>query len=146
MRGYDFAGWYTEQHGGTEIKENTTVTVFGTQTLYAHWTEHEYTVTVVKIGMPEWGSVTPMSTKGQGGRNGHADGNADNGQSVQGNGFSSTSRRGGGRVNPVLTFTMPAEDVTVQAHFQVKYYTISYTLEGVSGGSASIVRWGRQGV
>jgi hypothetical protein len=32
--------------------------------------------------------------------------------------------------------------VTVQAHFQVKYYTISYTLEGVSGGSARIVMWG----
>ena len=61
--GYDFAGWYTEQNGGTKIESDTTVTVFGTQTLYAHWTEHEYTVTVVKIGMPEWGSVTPMSTK-----------------------------------------------------------------------------------
>ena len=44
--GYDFAGWYTEKGGGTAIKENTTVTVFGTQTLYAHWTPihvHAYT-------------------------------------------------------------------------------------------------------
>lgn len=49
--GYDFAGWYTEQTGGTEIKENTTVTVFGTQTLYAHWTPihvHAYTQQVQK--------------------------------------------------------------------------------------------------
>ena len=49
--GYDFAGWYTEQNGGTEIKENTTVTVFGTQTLYAHWTPihvHSYTQQVQK--------------------------------------------------------------------------------------------------
>ena len=49
--GYDFAGWYTEQNGGTEIKENTTVTVFGTQTLYAHWTPihvHAYTLQVQK--------------------------------------------------------------------------------------------------
>ena len=49
--GYDFAGWYTEQNGGTEIKENTTVTVFGTQTLYAHWTPihvHAYTQQVQK--------------------------------------------------------------------------------------------------
>ena len=48
---YDFAGWYTEQNGGTEIKENTTVTVFGTQTLYAHWTPihvHAYTQQVQK--------------------------------------------------------------------------------------------------
>lgn len=44
--GYDFAGWYTEKNGGTEIKEDTTVTVAGTQTLYAHWTPihvHAYT-------------------------------------------------------------------------------------------------------
>ena len=49
--GYDFIGWYTEQNGGTEIKENTTVTVFGTQTLYAHWTPihvHAYTQQVQK--------------------------------------------------------------------------------------------------
>ena len=49
--GYDFAGWYTEKGGGTEIKENTTVTVFGTQTLYAHWTPihvHTYTQQVQK--------------------------------------------------------------------------------------------------
>ena len=49
--GYNFTGWYTEQNGGTEIKENTTVTVFGTQTLYAHWTPihvHAYTQQVQK--------------------------------------------------------------------------------------------------
>ena len=49
--GYDFAGWYTEKDGGTEIKEDTTVTVFGTQTLYAHWTPihvHAYTQQVQK--------------------------------------------------------------------------------------------------
>ncbi len=49
--GYDFVGWYTEKGGGTEIKENTTVTAFGTQTLYAHWTPihvHAYTQQVQK--------------------------------------------------------------------------------------------------
>ena len=49
--GYDFAGWYTEQNGGTKIEGNTTVTVFGTQTLYAHWTPvhvHAYTQQVQK--------------------------------------------------------------------------------------------------
>ena len=139
--GYDFAGWYTEQNGGTKIESDTTVTVFGTQTLYAHWTEHEYTVTVVKIGRPEWGSVTPMSTKAKAGETVTLTATP-----TTGNRFKEwvflNKPEGGGRVNPVLTFTMPAEDVTVQAHFQVKYYTISYTLEGVSGGSARIVMWG----
>ena len=49
--GYNFAGWYTEKTGGTKIEENTTVTMFGTQTLYAHWTPihvHAYTQQVQK--------------------------------------------------------------------------------------------------
>ena len=139
--GHTFSGWYTEKGGGTEIKENTTVTVFGTQTLYAHWTEHEYTVTVVKIGMPEWGSVTPMSTKAKAGETVTLTATP-----TTGNQFLEwvflNKPEGGGWVNPVLTFTMPAEDLTIQAKFTVKNYTISYTLEGVSGGSARYVRWG----
>ena len=139
--GYDFAGWYTEQNGGTKIESDTTVTVFGTQTLYAHWTEHEYTVTVVKIGKSEWGSVTPMSTKAKAGETVTLTATP-----TTGNGFKEwvflNKPEGGGWVNPVLTFTMPAEDLTIQAKFTVKNYTISYTLEGVSGGSARIVVWG----
>ena len=139
--GYDFAGWYTEQNGGTKIESSTTVTVAGTQTLYAHWTEHEYTVTVVKIGMPEWGSVTPMSIKAKAGETVTLTATP-----TTGNQFLEwvflNKPEGGGWVNPVLTFTMPAEDLTIQAKFTVKNYTISYTLEGVSGGSARIVVWG----
>ncbi len=140
-KGYDFDGWYTEKTGGTKIESDTTVTVFGTQTLYAHWTEHEYTVTVVKIGKSEWGSVTPMSTKAKAGETVTLTATP-----TTGNQFLEwvflNKPEGGGRVNPVLTFTMPAEDLTIQAKFTVKNYTISYTLEGVSGGSARIVVWG----
>ena len=139
--GYDFAGWYTEQNGGTKIESDTTVTVAGTQTLYAHWTEHEYTVTVVKIGMPEWGSVTPMSTKAKAGETVTLTATP-----TTGNQFLEwvflNKPEGGGRVNPVLTFTMPAEDLTIQAKFTVKNYSIGYTTVGVSGGSARIVVWG----
>ena len=139
--GYDFAGWYTEQNGGTKIESDTTVTVFGTQTLYAHWTEHEYTVTVVKIGMPEWGSVTPMSTKAKAGETVTLTATP-----TTGNQFLEwvflNKPEGGGWVNPVLTFTMPAEDLTIQAKFTVKNYSIGYTTVGVAGGSAWYVRWG----
>ena len=139
--GYDFAGWYTEQNGGTKIESDTTVTVFGTQTLYAHWTEHEYTVTVVKIGMPEWGSVTPMSTKAKAGETVTLTATP-----TTGNQFLEwvflNKPEGGGWVNPVLTFTMPAEDLTIQAKFTVKNYSIGYTTVGVAGGSARYVRWG----
>ena len=139
--GYDFAGWYTEQNGGTKIERDTTVTVFGTQTLYAHWTEHEYTVTVVKIGMPEWGSVTPMSIKAKAGETVTLTATP-----TTGNQFLEwvflNKPEGGGWVNPVLTFTMPAEDLTIQAKFTVKNYSIGYTTVGVGGGSAWYVRWG----
>ena len=139
--GYDFAGWYTEQNGGTKIESDTTVTVAGTQTLYAHWTEHEYTVTVVKIGMPEWGSVTPMSTKAKAGETVTLTATP-----TTGNQFLEwvflNKPEGGGWVNPVLTFTMPAEDLTIQAKFTVKNYSIGYTTVGVAGGSAWYVRWG----
>ena len=139
--GYDFAGWYTEQNGGTKIESDTTVTVAGTQTLYAHWTEHEYTVTVVKIGTPEWGSVTPMSTKAKAGETVTLTATP-----TTGNQFLEwvflNKPEGGGWVNPVLTFTMPAEDLTIQAKFTVKNYSIGYTTVGVAGGSAWYVRWG----
>ena len=139
--GYDFAGWYTEQNGGTKIESDTTVTVAGMQTLYAHWTEHEYTVTVVKIGMPEWGSVTPMSTKAKAGETVTLTATP-----TMGNQFLEwvflNKPEGGGWVNPVLTFTMPAEDLTIQAKFTVKNYSIGYTTVGVAGGSAWYVRWG----
>ena len=139
--GYDFAGWYTEQNGGTKIESDTTVTVAGTQTLYAHWTEHEYTVTVVKIGMPEWGSVTPMSTKAKAGETVTLTATP-----TTGNQFLEwvflNKPEGGGRVNPVLTFTMPAEDLTIQAKFTVKNYSIGYTTVGGAGGSSWYVRWG----
>ena len=138
---HHFSGWYTSQVGGTKVDETTVVTELEDHTLYAHWTEHEYTVTVVKIGKPEWGSVTPMSTKAKAGETVTLTATP-----TTGNQFLEwvflNKPEGGGWVNPVLTFTMPAEDLTIQAKFTVKNYTISYTLEGVSGGSARIVVWG----
>lgn len=43
--GYSFLGWYTEKDGGTEVTEDTTVTVYDEQTLYAHWEYKPYTLT-----------------------------------------------------------------------------------------------------
>ena len=43
--GYTFDGWYTSGSGGTRITENTTVSLTGNQTLYAHWTAKTYTIT-----------------------------------------------------------------------------------------------------
>ena len=43
--GYSLDGWYTEKSGGTKITVDTTVTITGAQTLYAHWTPVTYTIT-----------------------------------------------------------------------------------------------------
>ncbi len=40
--GYDFAGWYTAESGGTRITETSTFTQQKNQVLYAHWTPKSY--------------------------------------------------------------------------------------------------------
>ena len=55
--GYTFAGWFTEETGGTEITSSTTVNITAAQTFYAHWTANTYTVTL----NPGKGTVDPES-------------------------------------------------------------------------------------
>ena len=43
--GYTFAGWFTEQNGGTQVTKETVVKTVADHTLYAHWTANTYTVT-----------------------------------------------------------------------------------------------------
>ena len=43
--GYTFDGWFTAASGGSEITSDTTVTITESQTLYAHWTAKQFTVT-----------------------------------------------------------------------------------------------------
>ncbi|MFR6025010.1 MAG: InlB B-repeat-containing protein [Christensenellales bacterium] len=45
-KGYTFVGWYTEQNGGTKVMADTVVTTAEASTLYAHWTQNIYTVTI----------------------------------------------------------------------------------------------------
>ena len=44
--GYTFVGWFTEQNGGTKVMADTKVTTAEDHTLYAHWTQNIYTVTI----------------------------------------------------------------------------------------------------
>ncbi len=53
--GYTFAGWFTEQNGGTQVTKETVVKTVADHTLYAHWTANTYTV---KFDANE-GTVTP---------------------------------------------------------------------------------------
>lgn len=42
---YTFVGWFTEKEGGKEVTASTIVTTLNDETLYAHWTANEFTVT-----------------------------------------------------------------------------------------------------
>ena len=42
--GYTFAGWFTEQNGGTKVMADTKVKTAKDHTLYAHWTQNIYDV------------------------------------------------------------------------------------------------------
>ena len=42
LEGYEFAGWFTEKDGGTQVTKDTVVTA--SHTLYAHWTRISYEV------------------------------------------------------------------------------------------------------
>ncbi len=44
--GYEFTGWYTQAEGGTEVTEDTIVSVSGNHTLYAQWIGKQYKVTL----------------------------------------------------------------------------------------------------
>lgn len=44
--GYDFAGWFTAQTDGTQVRADDKVAITADQTLYARWTEGETTYTV----------------------------------------------------------------------------------------------------
>ena len=57
LEGYEFAGWFTEKDGGTQVTKDTVVTA--SHTLYAHWTANEYTVTFDA----NKGTVTPTEMK-----------------------------------------------------------------------------------
>lgn len=42
--GYVFDGWYTSAVGGTKISTSSKITIAASHTLYAHWTQKEYTI------------------------------------------------------------------------------------------------------
>ena len=44
--GYTFNGWWTAATGGTQVTADTKVQITATQTLYAHWTANDYTITL----------------------------------------------------------------------------------------------------
>ena len=60
--GYTFNGWYTAASGGTKIESTTTVKITANQTLYAHWTANQYTITLNSNGATSVGTASVKTT------------------------------------------------------------------------------------
>ena len=111
--GYTFAGWWTAANGGTQISALTTVT--GNVTYYAHWQINQYTVTFNANG----------GTGGTSGRQNY--GSAIVAPTVTRNGY---TFRGW---SPAVAATVPANDVTYTAQWEVQY-TVTFDANGGTGG------------
>ena len=121
-----------------------TATCDDCEAAYGEAAEREYSVEVRIVGMPEWGSVTPMKTTARAGEQVTLTATPTKGNAFKEWVFLNEYPGGGGYVNPVLTFTMPAEDVVYQAHFTVKYYTVSWQTTELSYGSSRYITWGNR--
>ena len=136
--GYTFDGWYTSGSGGTRITENTTVSLAGNQTLYAHWTEKTYTVTFNANG----GNLSGNSyiTVKTGSRYGTLPTATKSGYTFDG---WYTSGSGGTRITENTTVSL-AGNQTLYAHWTEKTYTVTFNANGgnLSGNSYITVKTG----
>ena len=136
--GYTFDGWYTSGSGGTRITENTTVSLAGNQTLYAHWTEKTYTVTFnVNGGNLSGNSYITVKT---GSRYGTLPTATKSGYTFDG---WYTSGSGGTRITENTTVSL-AGNQTLYAHWTEKTYTVTFNVNGgnLSGNSYITVKTG----
>ena len=119
--GYDFAGWYTAETGGT--KASSTDIVTADMTLYAHWTARTYTLTLNANGgecSVESISVTYGSVYGSLPapiRAGYT--------------FDSwwTAASGGTRITEASKVTLTA-DATLYAHWSAESYSVTFDAKG----------------
>ena len=111
--GYTFAGWFTEQNGGTPVRPEDVVTA--SHTLYAHWTANEYTVTFDA----NKGTVTPTEMKV---RHGDAYGKLPT-PTLDGYTFDGWYNDNGMQVKPEDEVTASH---TLYAHWKASTYTVTF--------------------
>ncbi|MBS1359503.1 MAG: hypothetical protein HPZ92_03150 [Oscillospiraceae bacterium] len=111
--GYTFDGWYTSQTGGEKVTASTKVQITADQTLCAHWSINSYTITL-KYG----------------------DGRADS-TITQNYGTAITRPEKPTRTGYTFTgwdnaipSTMPAENLTITALWQISSYTVTFDPNG----------------
>ena len=125
--GYTFDGWYTSQTGGEKVTASTKVQITADQTLCAHWSINSYTITL-KYG----------------------DGRADS-TITQNYGTAITRPENPTRTgytftgwNKDIPDTMPAENLTITALWQISSYTVTFDPNGgtLTGSKTMTVTYG----
>lgn len=127
--GYRFQGWYTQPEGGSQV---TLDTVFDADTtVYAHWTQEQYQVTLAQVGTDAAGAGSYAAgtevTIDAGTRSGY-----------QFAGWTSedvTLADAGGKTT---SFLMPDHGVTITALWEERAPSGGGSSGGSSGGSAAI--------
>lgn len=127
--GAQFAGWYTDTTGGTQITSTTTVSITEDQTLYARWNTDKYTVDFNANG------GTVVNTKIEvtyGGTYGTLPEPSRDGYTFKGWYTTST---GGTQIKSTSTVNITSA-TTLYAHWTANSYTVTYDVNG-NGGSVS---------
>lgn len=125
--GYTFDGWYTSQTGGEKVTASTKVQITADQTLCAHWSINSYTITL------KYGDDRADSTITQ------AYGTAiTRPEKPTRTGYTFTGW------NKDIPDTMPAENLTITALWQISSYTVTFDPRDgkLNGNSTMIVNYG----
>jgi uncharacterized repeat protein (TIGR02543 family) len=132
--GYTFAGWFTATSGGSKITSSTKVTITANQTLYAHWTANNITVTYDKNG----GSGSNLTRSIAYGSNyGKVDDPTRTGYTFKG---WYTAKTGGSQITETTKMTSTTNH-TLYARWTAKTFTISFSSQGGGAVSAKTVTY-----
>ena len=134
--GYTFAGWFTEQNGGTQVTKETVVKTVADHTLYAHWTANTYTV---KFDANEGTVTSAEQTVTYGSHYGELPTPTREGYTFAG---WFTEQNGGTQVTKE-TVVKTVADHTLYAHWTANTYTVKFDAnEGTVTSAEQTVTYG----
>ena len=122
--GYTFAGWFTEQNGGTKVMADTKVTTAKNHTLYAYWMQNIYDVSFDANGGKE--AYEPKKV-----RHGDTYGKFPPEPTRTGYEFAGWfTEKDGGNDKPVKVDTKVTGSHTLYAHWTANKYTVTFDANG----------------
>ena len=122
--GYTFAGWFTEQNGGTKVMADTKVTTAKNHTLYAYWMQNIYDVSFDANGGKE--AYEPKKVR-------YGDTYKEFPPEPTRIGYEFAgwfTEKDGGNDKPVKVDTKVTASHTLYAHWTAKKYTVKFNANG----------------